>query len=201
MVKKNKQEVEQYKVEKEKSAGIFQVLLLWVLIPLLFATAVALIIATVFDVNVFDKAKGLSENLPFIAEKKEEDPDTGNQIFEERVVTMQAEIQEKEAQLFKVQGDLDKSSNENEKLLIEQEKLLDEIAVLVREKDDSKRNFKEIVTTFEQMSSKSAAPVITKMSDAEAIRILIGLKPDTLAGILEKMSPDDAAKYTTMMTK
>ena len=102
----------------------------------------------------------------------------GDLVLEERVVTMQAEIQEKEAQLLKVQQDFNNSAAENEKLLIEQEKLLDEIATLVRDKDDSKRNFKEIVTTFEQMSPKSTAPVITKMSDAEAIKILASLKSD-----------------------
>lgn len=201
MVKKAKQTEQITNVEQEGKSGTFQKLLLWVLIPLLFTTAIVLIIAKFADVNVFDKAKELSGNLPFITEKKVEDPVMGDLILEERVVTMQAEIQEKEAQLFKVQQDLDKSANENEKLLIEQEKLLDEIAVLVRNKDDSKRDFNEIVTTFEQMSAKSSAPVITKMSDAEAMRILTNLKSDTLAAIFEKMTPEDAAKYTTMMTK
>ena len=201
MVKKAKQTEQITNVEQEGKSGSFQKLLLWVLIPLLFTTALVLIIAKFADVNVFDKAKELSGNLPFITEKKVEDPVMGDLILEERVVTMQAEIQEKEARLFKVQQDLDKSADENEKLLIEQEKLLDEIAVLIREKDDSKRNFKEIVNTFEKMSAKSSAPVIVKMSDAEAIRILTNLKPDMLASILEKMSPEDAAKYTTMMTK
>lgn len=200
-MKKTKQTEQVPNEEQEGKSGAFQKLLLWVLIPLLFTTALVLIIAKFADVNVFDKAKELSGKLPFITEEKEEDPVMGNIVLEERVVTMQAEIQEKEAQLFKVQQDLDKSASENEKLLIEQEKLLDEIAVLVRDKDNSKRDFNEIVTTFEQMSAKSSAPVITKMSDAEAMRILTNLQSDTLAAIFEKMTPEDAAKYTTMMTK
>lgn len=200
-MKKTKQTEQLSNEEQEGKIGTFQKLLLWVLIPLLFTTALVLIIAKFADVNIFDKAKELSGNLPFITEKKEEDPVAGDLVLEERVVTMQAEIQEKEAQLFKVQQDLDKSATENEKLLIEQEKLLDEIAVLMRDKDDSKQDFNEIVTTFEQMSAKSSAPVITKMSDAEAIRILTSLKSATLASILEKMTPEDAAKYMTMMTK
>ncbi len=200
-MEKTKQAEQASKVENEEKSGAFQKLLLWVLIPILFTMALVLIIAKFADVNVFDKTKELTGNLPFISEKKEEEPVAGDLVLEEQVVTMQAEIQEKEAQLFKVQQDLNKSANENEKLLIEQEKLLDEIAVLIRDKDDSKRDFNEIVTTFEQMSAKSSAPVITKMSDAEAIRILTSLKSATLASILEKMSPEDAAKYTTMMTK
>ena len=42
-----------------------------------------------------------------------------------------------------------------------------------------KSNFKEIVSTFETMSAKKAAPIITRMKDDEAITILSSLKPDT----------------------
>lgn len=201
MAKRNKGTTELSGGSPEKKTGIFQVLLLWFIIPLLFAAAVVLIIAKFADVNVFDKAKEWSAQIPLISKNAEdEEAADGDQLLEDRVVSLQAEIQEKEAQLFSLQEDLDKSEAEKEQLLAEQEKLLDEIAALVREKDDTKRSFKEVVSTFEKMSAKAAAPVITKMSDAEAIRILTSLKPDTLAPILEKMEPADAAKYTSMMT-
>lgn len=200
MVKHTKKSMEGTAKEKVASRGIFQTILLLVIIPLLFATAVFLIIAQVADINVFDKAKEWSSNLP-ISSKKSEGPGDEDLVLEERVVTLQAEIQEKEAQLFKVQQELDKSADEKEQLLSEQEKLHEEIQKLQREKEDSNKQFAEIVRTFEQMSAKSAAPVITNMNDAEAIRILTNLKPDDLAAILEKMSPQDAAKYTTMMTE
>ena len=189
--------------KKDESPGIFQKLLLWVLIPLLFTTALVLIIAKFADVNVFDKAKEMSANLPFIGEPQDKDKNVGTDdvVLEERVVTLQAELKEKEAQLFKVQAELDESADENESLLIEQERLLDEIAVLERGDESAKEKSNEIVATFEKMSAKSAAPVLTNMSDAEAIEILVNLKTDKLAAILEKMAPKDAAKYTTMMTK
>ena len=38
--------------------------------------------------------------------RKEEDAGTDDLVLEERVVTLQAEIQEKEAQLFKLQKEL-----------------------------------------------------------------------------------------------
>ena len=85
--------------------------------------------------------------------------------------------------------------------LDEQTSLLAQIEALKMEKEDYKRDMKEIISTFEKMSAKSAAPVITNMSDAEAIQILTSLKPEVLAPILEKMSPKDAAKYTSLMTK
>lgn len=187
-------------VEKKKGTRLFQEVLLWTLIPLLFTTMVLLIIAYVADVNVFDKAKEWTESLPF-GEKKQDEEIGDDTIIAERVVDLQAEIQEKEAQVFKLQEDLAKSEDEKQALLDEQTSLLAQIEALKMEKDDYKRDMKEIISTFEKMSAKSAAPVITNMSDAEAIQILASLKPEVLASILEKMSPEDAAKYTSLMTK
>ena len=186
--------------KKQKSTGIFQILMLWIFIPLLFASAVLLILAKFTDINVFDKAKELTGNLPFVSEKNGEDAGVDNLVLEERAVSLQAEIKDKEAELFKLKSDFDKSVDEKEKLLKEQQRLVDEVARLSNEKDDTKKDFKGIITTFEKMSAKSAAPVLIKMKDTEAVRILASLKPETLAAVLEKMAPEDAAKYTTLMT-
>ena len=192
--------------KERKTFGILQVLLIWVLIPLLFASAVLLIIAKVADINVFEKAAEWTESIPFLDKDQGEDGQLADAVLEDKVVSLQAEIQEKEAELFKLQSDLEKSSKDKEVLLSKQDELLAEIKELKSAQSNSaqsstSRDMKDIVTTFESMSAKSAAPVITNMSDAEAIQILTQLKPDTLASILEKMSPKDAAKYTSLMTK
>ncbi|ARF15320.1 MotE family protein [Sporosarcina ureae] len=187
--------------QSKKSIGFFQILLAWIIIPLMFTTAVVLIIAKVADVNVFDEAKEWTSKVPFLEQKTPDEKIEGDLILEERVISLQAEIQEKEAQLFEVQDELTQVKDSNETLVIEKEKLNEEIEKLKLAQSESKRDFKEIITTYEQMSAKSSAPVITKMGDAEAVQILSSLKPATLAAILEKMSPEDAAKYTSMLTK
>lgn len=200
-MKKTKETTRGSEETKEKSTGIFQILMLWVFIPLLFTSAVLLILAKFTDVNVFDKAKEWTGKLPFVSEKnEEEDVGTNTLVLEERVVSLQAEIKEKETELFMLQSDFDKSAEEKDTLLKEQQRLVDEIARLTSEQDSSKKDFKGIITTYEQMSAKSVAPVIVKMADEEAVRILASLKPDTLAAVLEKMLPEDAAKYTTLLT-
>ncbi|PIC81397.1 hypothetical protein CSV75_06355 [Sporosarcina sp. P18a] len=200
-LKKKKEAEELVGGQSKKSIGFFQILLAWIIIPLMFTTAVVLIIAKVADVNVFDQAKEWTSKIPFLEQKAPEEKVEGDLILEERVISLQAEIQEKEAQLFEVQDELAKVKDSNETLIIEKEKLNEEIEKLKLAQSESKRDFKEIVTTYEQMSAKSSAPVITKMGDAEAVQILSSLKPATLAAILEKMSPEDAAKYTSMLTK
>ena len=57
MARKSKLQTDEKIVEKKKGTRLFQEVLLWTLIPLLFTTMVLLIIAYVADVNVFDKAK------------------------------------------------------------------------------------------------------------------------------------------------
>lgn len=189
------------KVNNEKKRFSFLKLLLFILVPLLTTTAVLLVIAKNADINVFDKAKEWTSKLPFVEEREKKEEIVDNKEFEERIVTLQAEIKEKEALVFQLEDKLQKAKEESESLRIDQEKLQDEIALLQRESEESKRNFNEIITTFEKMSPKASAPVIVKMNDAEALQILSKLKPDTLAAILEKMSPEDAAKYTSLMTK
>ena len=199
MAKRTKN-IEEISTEKEsKSSTKLLIVMLSILIPLLAISAVFLIIAQITEVNVFDKAKELTSKLPLINDQKEEDVDTNDLILGDRVVTLQADIQEKEAQLVKLQKELDGSANEKQALLQKQEDLQSEIEVLQREKNDTKRDFAGIISTFEKMSAKSAAPILTEMSDEEAIRILTNMKPDILAAILEKMTPQDAAKYTSKM--
>jgi len=197
MAKKKKDE-DLSAVNEKKTSNKLLVVLLSVLIPLLAISAVFLIIAKFTDVNVFDKAKELSGNLPFVDEK-DEFTDKNDLILEERVVTLQAELKEKETQLIKLRAEVQGSVDENNVLIEKQEELQYEIEVLKVEKDSTKREFAEIVSTFEKISAKAAAPILTEMADEEAMRILNNLKPDVLAAILEKMTPVDAAKYTTLM--
>lgn len=188
-------------VVEKKKAGIFSKILLWVLIPLLFATAVVLIIAKFADVNVFDKARELTGDLSLTEKMEDGGKNQDGLILEERVVSLQAEVKDKEAEVYQLQQQLDAAADEKETLLIEQERLVHEIEVLQRGDEAARQQVSEIVKTFEEMSAKSAAPVLTNMSDAEAMQVLTKLKTDKLAAILEKMSPEDAAKYTSMMSK
>ena len=198
MAKKNYKKKSTQTVDAEsKKIGLGKKILYLFIIPLLFALALLLTFAQITNINVFEKAKELTS---FGQEKPLEDNvKTGR--LEERVVSLQAEIQQKEVEIDQLQAEVNNSEKSQESLLLEKESLLQQIEELKRQNEQSKRDYAEVVSTFEKMSAKSAAPVIANMSDAEALRILASLKPDTVAKIYEKMSPQDAAKYTELMTK
>ena len=66
--------------------------------------------------------------------------------------------------------------------------------------EENKRAFREIVKTYETMSAKSAAPIISNMDTSEAVKILTNIKPESLAAIMEKLPAEEAAKYTELLT-
>src|SRR5690625_4302855 len=113
---------------KGKSSNTLRNVMMVILITLMLTTAVILVIAKFNNVNVFDAVKEMTEELPFANSEKESKTDKNDAILEDRVIALQAEIHEKEAEVNQLQQQLEASTNENEDLILEQERLLDEIA-------------------------------------------------------------------------
>lgn len=204
VAKRNKnimeQQVEETEVET-KSPGFFKKFFYLFLIPLMFVIAIALIIASVTEYNVFKMADDVVEKIPFIKSDENENIVENSSLNEQKVVELQAEIQEKEIQITQLQTQIDSSALEKEQLLEEQERLLFEIEKLKRDQEETQKEFNEILSTFEKMSAKTAAPILIEMSDTESLRIMSSMKPDTLSAIFTKMSPVDAARYTELLSQ
>lgn len=203
MAKKNitKLDVQVDEMEVEnKPVGFFKKIFYLFLIPLMFVIAIALVIATVTEVNVFKMANNVTEKIPFLNADEQEVVENST-LNGEKVVELQAEIQQKEAQITQLQTQMDAATSEKDELLAEQERLMFEIEKLKRNQEESQKDFTEILSTFEKMSAKTAAPILVQMSDTESLRIMSSMKPDTLSAIFSKMSPEDAARYTELLSQ
>ncbi|KGR80354.1 MotE family protein [Ureibacillus manganicus] len=195
----SKPTIENKNMDDVKSPNFFQKFFYLVLIPLLFAIAVLLVIASFTGTNVFEKAKELTENLPFVS--SQEDAKVQEPINSEKIVELQAEIAEKEAQISQLQTQLEVANGKNEEAKILQEELEYEIQKLKNNQTAAQKEITEIITAFEKMSAKEAAPILVEMNLNEALKILMQLKPDKLSDILSKMNPQDAAKFTEHLTR
>lgn len=184
----------------EKSYSKLQWFFMVIVIPSIFALAVALIVATVAGVNVIDKAKEYSEKIPILSSDKREDKKNTEEI-EQQLTELRGEMKEKEASIAELQAKIDSKDEQIERLKLERKQLEKEIDSLIAIQTENKRDFKEIVKTYEMMSAKKAAPIITQMNDQEALEILSHVKSDTLAAIMEQMNAAEAAKYTSLLTK
>ncbi|MDT3764075.1 magnesium transporter MgtE N-terminal domain-containing protein [Priestia filamentosa] len=60
---------------------------------------------------------------------------------------------------------------------------------------------KNLVRSYESMSPKNAALIISELKEDQALDLLGQLKTEALANILSKMEPDVAAKYTELLAE
>lgn len=196
MVKVNKKLKNDYTEDfmEKKSPGFFQKFFAWVIIPLLFVIAILLVVAQFTNTNIFEKA---SEMLP----RTDEETPASAIDMDNKIVELQAQIQEKDAQIEKLQSELNTALAENENHIAIQKELRKRIEELESGKQESKKDLKEIVNTYEKMSAKAVAPIIVEMKDEQALEILSNLKPDTLSQVLAKMDPKEAARYTELLSK
>lgn len=191
-----------YEEHKVKKHNKFQWFLGVVFIPILFTLVVAVIVASFAGVDVWGKAKELSGNIPFIASDEEKLAVQKTEELEMRITDLNAEVQFRDDTITVLETEIDRKEQEIGTLTLKKEQLEKQIEALMNTEDSvhKTKSLNEMTRTFENMSARSAAPIIESMNENDALSILSTLKSDTLAGLLEKMNPEIAAKFTTLLT-
>ena len=185
---------------EEKPYSKFQ-WFLFAIIPVVFTVLMALVIMSVLDVNVFQWAKDKGKDIPLISGLIDNNEMTETEVaYEKRIVDLEAEIKDSEAQIGKLENIIETKDQEIQKSDIEKERLKEEVRELRAVQTENKKAFTEIIRTYESMAPKKAAPILAAMEDEESIKILSSLKSDNLAAILERMEPDQAARITNKLT-
>lgn len=171
-----------------------------IFIPTIFAIFVASIVATVAGINVVEKTKEFMEIIPFIPTEEEISEKQLQEEMNQKLENLKLEVEERESAISELETEINAKNQEIESLELEKESLQKQMENLILAQEESSKSLKEIVSTYETMSAKKAAPIISQMNENEALEILSSLKPDTLAAILEKMDVADAANYTVLLT-
>lgn len=186
--------------ETNKSKKGFQWFLFVVIIPLLFTAIVGLVICYFAGVNVFGAAKDIGQKLPLVGNMIHTNGSNQKTASESDLVNLQGQVKDRDAQIQQLQNQLDSKNSDIEQAQLQNQRLQQQITDLNANKNASNLAFKDIVKTYATMSPTKAAPIIIKMNDAEAVRILSSLKAGALAAIMENMDPKDAAKYTQLLS-
>ncbi|MFB6801275.1 MotE family protein [Peribacillus butanolivorans] len=189
---------------KENNISKFQWFLV-IFIPLIFAVTVAMVVFSVAGVNVVEKAKEMSAKIPFaeLIQKDEvkENSAKDTEKVSRKLAKLETEIENKEKEIEKLERVIDTRDKAVEKAEAEKQQLHSEVKQLRESQDGSKKAFKDIIRTYETMAPKKSAPIITEMSDEDAVMILASMKADTLAKVLEQMTTADAARLTKRLTE
>lgn len=190
--------------EEKQGYSRIQWFLFVVIIPLLFALTVALIVMTIAGVNVFDKTKEVTANIPYVSEwinSAEQDGKSDS----EQVAELQAEIKNKEAEIGQLSNDLEGAEAEIEELLTEQDRLNAELKQLQQEREETADSEEEqpvnnVVETYESMDEESIAGIIINLTDNEAVAILKQLSVEKQGAVLEELEAEKAAEYTKILS-
>ncbi|MDZ5711722.1 MotE family protein [Jeotgalibacillus haloalkalitolerans] len=196
-MKQQKQSIRD-EAEEVKSPGKIQVFFLLIFVPVLFLIFVALIVLTILDYNIVEKAEEAGITIPFFGEEEEAADTPVNP--EERIVSLQAQIEEKDMYIGQLEQEMVSLEDENDQLIGDQERLQADIERLQNERDAAGREFAEVVSVYEDMKGKEAAPIIMDLNDEDAIRLLSNLSAEMVSEIFASMPPAEAARYTELIS-
>jgi len=185
--------------EKKKPFNFFQRFILVAVIPTIFAIIVLVILLTFAGVDVAKQGKELMNHIPFLSS---EEVSTEKMLENNKstISSLQGKLKEQESQIETLEKQLEDSENRVQEANVEKEKLQSELMSLKSSKEETQKVLSEMVKTYETMSAKKAASILSAMSENEALKILAELKPAKLASILEKMEPSVASKYTELLS-
>lgn len=192
--------------EKEYSA--FQYFIFVFLIPILFTVTIAVIILNVAGVNVSKEARKIASHIPIIESYvKSESPLSEQEQMKNNLTKLTETNKKVEEELNKLKSQTKEKDQHINSLRIEAEKLRQQIKDLeerntatIDSEEEKKALSKKLFTSYEQMSEKQAAQILSTVSEDEAFYILSNLKNEAVTEILANMDVKKAAKFTSMMT-
>ena len=177
---------------KKKKKSAFSKFTFFIFLPLLVLTSGLLIVTTILDINIFNKAKELTSEIPLISNAD----NTNANDYEEQIISLNAELQDKNIEINQLKQEVEAKQEEVARQILKTTQAEDLLEEQKQIQNDNKRAFKDIVITFETMKPKKAAPVLLEMEKNEAVKILSDLSIESLAQILENMPADKAAEYS-----
>ncbi|WP_110929417.1 MotE family protein [Bacillus massiliglaciei] len=192
------------KESTEKKAGKFQWFLFVFVIPIFFLLLVTGIVLHFAGFDIADKSKETLSKIPFTQDENQAktNKDQTPEQYEKNVQKLEEDLGKKNEEIKKLENIIDTKDQSISKLEAEKDQLKKQQAEEADSSPEKKEEdtLKEITRTYETMSAKKAAPILSQMSEEEALKILGTLKAQTLAKILEQMPPEDAAKFTKGLT-
>jgi flagellar protein FlbB len=194
-------------MEREEKESKLQWFLFIIVIPSLFAIALAFVIMAIAGVNVLDTVKTFSKNIPIISQLV--DVHKIQRKLETTIEKQNEVIDQQKKQINELENELSAKQQEVDRLKKEVEHLEEQLSLMEANKEELPEDntatmnttMEDIASMYETMSEKNAAMILTKMPESDVLTILSSLDSDKAAAILEKMPPDDAAKYTSMLAK
>lgn len=175
----------------------FQWFLFVIIIPFLFAIAIALVVMTIAGINVFEMVDEYSHKVSKVTsliKNEEVSSDDAETVF-----TLRATIEDQKTEIANLQGEIDSKQTEIVASQEEIEKLTNEIKILQEKEKQATIKLEELAKVYETMSSKKSSAILAAMANEDALDIISTMNNTARAAVLEKMEPVKAAELTVLL--
>ncbi|WP_243289873.1 hypothetical protein [Bacillus sp. FJAT-47783] len=191
--------------KEDKSFTKFQWFIV-IIISILVTVVFIYYMLTIVGIDPLKKVRETASSTPLLS----------NVVKEEKENNEQLENPDKLQQLEKENKNLTKTVDEQNEMIQalekdieikekEVQKLSQELKSLHSQRDSNNEEENEpnvdMASIYSKMNPSKASESIVLLSNEEAVEILLSLKQDTVAKILEKMEPKDRAKYTKLLNE
>lgn len=181
--------------DKEKSYSKIQWFFLVIFIPIVFTAILAGVILSLLGVNVIEKAKDAVASVPFVADyvaPEEEEEPVDVAAFEQTIAEQQAEVE-------RLQSELTSKEEEISQLEMELVQLAESQTIERELAAREEQELEDIAKTYEAMSAKNAAAIISDLPIEEALLHISQVSIDVRADILGKMDSELAAELMSRL--
>ncbi|SDY72048.1 Flagellar motility protein MotE, a chaperone for MotC folding [Evansella caseinilytica] len=187
-------------MKKEQKESKVKMFLMLVLIPLIFISVLAF--ALINYLGYGDNIKQALSFLPFIeapadGELQEDDLEGRIAQLEHENASQLSEIDELQSMLAQRESTIEELEEQLAEMEAENE---EENPGDEAEDMEAGADVKDVVRTLEAMSASKAAPIISEMTQDEAVMYLRIMNVDARSKILSKMDPEEAAQLVSLLT-
>ncbi|MFD1336112.1 MotE family protein [Oceanobacillus iheyensis] len=187
--------------EEKKKINPFILVFFAGVIPLFVVAILAVFILEMAGVEVVDWAKEKTSNVPIVGEMIKEDQPVTQSSPE--LETAQAKLQEKQDEVIELEnsiGDLESTIKQLEDEILRLEHRDDSTNNTEEDQNPEEEVANEMIQSFTEMKGKQAAQILESIEDDQlVVRILEGMEPADRGEILQRMTKDEAARYTELV--
>ncbi|WP_077621962.1 MotE family protein [Sediminibacillus massiliensis] len=175
----------------EKKKGLFQ-WLLWLLLSVILIAAVAIVILIALGVDVRGAVSKYAGSVPGVASYVESS-DNEETVHASRVKELEGLIAEKNDEIEELTGQIAFQEKTIEDLNEDMESKKQSESLDIEEKEE-RDVVKELASSLRNMEAESAAMILTKLENGQAVEVLETMSGKDRGEILGAMDPEEAAK-------
>ncbi len=194
---------------EEKKLSKLEWLFYIVILPVLFTLVLAGVFMSFLGYDIAGTIRNAAMGVPILNQQISDGTDTesngiGAQLqiesLKEEIDELKDEISKKQLEIDELTIALKERNNYVDKLEEEIKELKRQLEGKISDQKKWEDNIADLAQIYSEMSAGKAAPIITNLSEIEAIYILNAMNSENRAKILEKMSADKAASLTSLLT-